>query len=366
MNTGLESVVQRMQVIRSTFREVQDLFSGLDEGTELVSKLQSYPLIFRSIAYEAASMQIALKEIKNGLALNKWQAFVNTIGAKHITQCYIGLGWALAQEQLTPSDFLSISGSGIENKSYDGYGYYEGMFRRRRSVLSQQLPDFLDESTAPSYYRGLGRSLWYSSNADIEQIARIISGFPDVVKSSLWTGLGTAIAYVGGCNTDNLKQILSIAGDYAAALKNGAQAAAISRDLAETDLSEAVAVISVFDEQKGKALEVAKSFLGKETAVIFDRPLGSVHPEFGFVYALNYGYVPGTEAADGEEIDAYLIGAGEPLQQATATCVAIIHRFNEGDDKLVLAPAGNKLTKEEIRQATAFQEQWFESIIITL
>ena len=47
--------------------------------------------------------------------------------------------------------------------------------------------------------------------------------------------------------------------------------------------------------------------------VIVDRPMGSRHPEHGFIYPVNYGYVPGTFAEDGEEIDAYVLGEFEPL-----------------------------------------------------
>ena len=37
-------------------------------------------------------------------------------------------------------------------------------------------------------------------------------------------------------------------------------------------------------------------WLGKRIRVVMDRPLGTKHPEWGFVYELNYGYVPNTLA----------------------------------------------------------------------
>jgi inorganic pyrophosphatase len=42
--------------------------------------------------------------------------------------------------------------------------------------------------------------------------------------------------------------------------------------------------------------------------VIVDRPLVSRHPEHGFIYPVNYGYIPGTLTGDGEEIDTYILG----------------------------------------------------------
>lgn len=111
-------------------------------------------------------------------------------------------------------------------------------------------------------------------------------------------------------------------------------------------------------------LELAKTFLGKKVKVIFDRPLGSKHPKHGFVYELNYGYIPNTISGDGEELDVYYIGSDESLLEVEGTVVAIIHRENDDDDKLIVVKEGNSISDEEIKQKTHFQEQFFKSIII--
>ena len=107
-----------------------------------------------------------------------------------------------------------------------------------------------------------------------------------------------------------------------------------------------------------------KKYLGTEVVVVMDRQLGSKHPKHGFVYECNYGYLPDTIAADGEEIDAYVLGVTEPLEKFTGICIAIIHRTNDVEDKLVVVPKGISLTDEEIRTQTHFQEQWVESSIV--
>lgn len=108
----------------------------------------------------------------------------------------------------------------------------------------------------------------------------------------------------------------------------------------------------------------AKTYLGKEVTVTIDRPLGSKHPKYGFVYELNYGFVPETIAPDGEELDAYVIGPTEPVESFSGTCVAIIHRTDDDDDKLiVVAPEHVGITDDEIRAAPRFQEQFFTSEI---
>ncbi len=109
----------------------------------------------------------------------------------------------------------------------------------------------------------------------------------------------------------------------------------------------------------------ATRFIGETVEVTIDRPLGSKHPKHGFVYEVNYGFVPNTEAPDGEGIDAYVLGMEIPLLTFTGRCIAVIHRTNDADDKLILVPdsIGN-LSDDDIRRATHFQEQFFESEII--
>ena len=85
-----------------------------------------------------------------------------------------------------------------------------------------------------------------------------------------------------------------------------------------------------------------------------DRPLGSTHPRWGFVYEVNYGYVSGTLAPDGEALDAYFLGVDEPLSRARGVGVAVIHRRNDNDDKLVVVPAGVTVSDGEIRRQVWF------------
>jgi inorganic pyrophosphatase len=108
----------------------------------------------------------------------------------------------------------------------------------------------------------------------------------------------------------------------------------------------------------------AKDFLGKEVGVIMDGPLGSKHPKHGFTYEVNYGYIPGTKAPDGEEIDVYFLGIGKPIKKAKGICIAIIHRTDDNDDKLVVVPKGKDFSNEEIEKLVKFQEKWFKHEII--
>lgn len=107
------------------------------------------------------------------------------------------------------------------------------------------------------------------------------------------------------------------------------------------------------------------NYLGKKINVVIDRPLGSKHPELGFIYSINYGYIPNTVSGDGEEIDAYVIGEFELLQTFNGYVVAIIHRLNDNEDKLVVCKERDKYSVEQIKALTEFQEKFFQSEIIT-
>ena len=96
--------------------------------------------------------------------------------------------------------------------------------------------------------------------------------------------------------------------------------------------------------------------------VTVDRPLGSRHPKYpDMVYPLNYGYIEGIIAGDGEEQDAYILGIDAPLDVFEGEVIAVIRRKNDAEDKWVVAKKGKKFTKEEIIAATLFQEQYFDS-----
>ena len=103
------------------------------------------------------------------------------------------------------------------------------------------------------------------------------------------------------------------------------------------------------------------AYLGQTIRVKIDRPLGSRHPQHGFFYPVNYGFIPGVMAPDGEELDAYVLGVFEPLEEFEGRCIAVIHRLDDDDDKLVLAPLGKDYSAQQILALTEFQERFFQA-----
>ena len=107
-----------------------------------------------------------------------------------------------------------------------------------------------------------------------------------------------------------------------------------------------------------------KDYLGKNIEAKIDRELGSKHPKHGFIYPVNYGYIPNTISGDGEEIDCYILGVFEPIKEFKGKCIAIIHRTNDNDDKLIIVPEDKEYSDDAIEALIEFQEQYFEHIII--
>ncbi len=116
--------------------------------------------------------------------------------------------------------------------------------------------------------------------------------------------------------------------------------------------------------RKSKSLELAGPFLGKEVEVIIDRSVGTKHPKYDFIYPVNYGYISGIKAPDGSDLDAYYLGIDFPINRKKGEVIAIIHRTDDDDDKLVVVPSGTKMTDKEIEESVAFQEKWFDHEIL--
>ena len=113
-------------------------------------------------------------------------------------------------------------------------------------------------------------------------------------------------------------------------------------------------------------MECAEGYMiGNIVTVKVDRPMGSYHPKHKDIYyPINYGYIEGMIAPDGEEQDAYLLGLDEPVQEYTGIIIAIIHRYDDVEEKWVVVPRNMSYTKEEIKKQVEFQEKYFKSKII--
>lgn len=105
-------------------------------------------------------------------------------------------------------------------------------------------------------------------------------------------------------------------------------------------------------------------FDSKRVTVKIDRPMGSFHPEHkDLFYPINYGYIEGLFAGDGEEQDAYILGIDEPVAEFSGKVIAVVHRTDDVEDKWIVVPDGVTFTVDEIEKSVDFQEKYFSHII---
>ncbi len=107
-----------------------------------------------------------------------------------------------------------------------------------------------------------------------------------------------------------------------------------------------------------------KNIIGKTFTVTIDRQMGTSHPKYPQnIYPINYGYVEGIKAPDGDFQDVYVLGVGTPLETFVGEIIAIVTRDNDIEEKWVAAPRGMKFSKEEISEKIHFMEQFHQSHI---
>ncbi|HJB33008.1 MAG TPA: inorganic pyrophosphatase [Candidatus Blautia merdipullorum] len=105
--------------------------------------------------------------------------------------------------------------------------------------------------------------------------------------------------------------------------------------------------------------------LGKEVKVTVDRPKGSFHPKHrNLYYPINYGYIEGIIAPDGEEQDVYILGVDHPVEEFRGRIIGIVYRQDDIEEKWVAAPEAMSFTREQIWEQIKFQEQYFQSELI--
>ena len=124
---------------------------------------------------------------------------------------------------------------------------------------------------------------------------------------------------------------------------------------------------SFIDDDKSQFVEeeAVRTIIGKTVRGIIDRPIGSRHPQFSdMVYPINYGYIEGVIAGDGEEQDAYVFGIDKPIDTFEGKVIAVYHRLNDVEDKWIVSLDGSDYSDDEILQSIHFQEQYYEGELI--
>lgn len=223
-------VATNMEYIQKVFLGVQVYMQKHHELEDVIPFLESEPPEFRSVAYEAASMEIGLPDLASGKELNNWKKFYLASAQAHTFHMDIGLGWAFAKTGISPTPFLKFLQPAKSWMVFDGIGYYYGLFKGRRTVRNQLVPEDVIGEDLHGFDQGLGRRLWYISKGEVSVLTELIQPFHTSRQGDLWRGVGIACSYVGGSDKWRLEQLLNSSTAFKDQLCTGVTLAAISRN----------------------------------------------------------------------------------------------------------------------------------------
>jgi len=201
---------------------------------ELIAELNKFEPRYRSVAFEGASMGVALRN-----SMDTWKQYAKA-AEKHGTQVHIGLGWAIAQPPKSPKGGLDLASTlseiepALQVKVLDGFGYWNGLFQRRATIRTQQIPENITPEFQAGFDQGVGRAIWYVAKGEIAKLVNIINHFSEERRANLWQGIGVASTYVGGCSDELIAELKSASGEFELNFEMGIEAAEESMRLASS------------------------------------------------------------------------------------------------------------------------------------
>jgi hypothetical protein len=227
--TGEELARQRLEQIGITF--LSGYHAALEETgfVTLARRLASVEKDLQGFAFEGAAMALALLDCFTPWRKDRWRTFTEGLAKPHIYMMHVGLGWALARLRRSVTPYLVQLDPLLGWLVVDGYGFHEGYFKWPRYVEQRAIPSHLDGYQRRVFDQGLGRSLWFVKCADVVAVASAIDNFPSERHDDLWSGLGLACAYAGGCGRTAIKSLRAAAHEHEPALAQGVAFAAKTR-----------------------------------------------------------------------------------------------------------------------------------------
>jgi hypothetical protein len=229
-----EAIANRIELIVLTFQVGRKIGEEIRDPNEMIQQLGMVDKEFRSMAFEGASMAIAIKSIEQQEELKSWLMFLEA-NPYYATQITIGMGWAIGEKNLNPDSILKNLNPMAQARALDGFGYYMGLFRRRVSIRTQQIPEGIPDNLQLAFDQGVGRSLWYISKGDLEMLERMMDSFPAYRQKHMWRGIGVACPVVGGCHSQHLNALRLLSGDFKNQIATGCALAARSSVTAGVD-----------------------------------------------------------------------------------------------------------------------------------
>jgi enediyne biosynthesis protein E2 len=231
----------------------QSVICGFEWGIEhrrlwdVERRLETVAPELRGFAYEGAAMAYTARDAMAGgrgrKQSSKARELLAGTGAPHIFLTYIGIGFAMARlPRVLWRDVLpDLSGSPYHPTmswlAVDGYGFDRAYFDTRAVVDEQRVLKPYPWTGASDYFpravdQGIGRALWFINGALPDLVTRAVGTFAEHRRADLWSGVGLAATFAGGCSADGLARVRAAAGEYGDEVALGSVFAAKARTYA--------------------------------------------------------------------------------------------------------------------------------------
>ena len=229
---GEDKARLRLEQIGITF--LSGYHAALEETgfVPLARRLATVDSELRGFAFEGAAMGLALIDCFTPWRKDRWRTFTEGVAEHHVYMVHVGLGWALARLRRSVTPYLAQLDPLLGWLVVDGYGFHEGYFGWPRYIERREIHTRLDGYERRVFDQGLGRSLWFVKGADVAAVANAINTFPSVRRDDLWSGVGLACAYAGGCGRVAIEWLGGAANSHLLAFAQGVAFAAKTRQRA--------------------------------------------------------------------------------------------------------------------------------------
>lgn len=226
---GRDDARHRLEQIGVTF--LSGYHAALEETglAPLARRLAAVDTDLRGFAFEGSAMGLALLDCFTPWRKDRWRTFTEGLAESHIYMMHVGLGWALARLRRSVTPYLSRLDPLLGWLAVDGYGFHEGYFSWPRYVEQRAIPASLNGYERRVFDQGLGRSIWFVKGAEVAVVASAINSFPAARREDLWSGVGLACAYAGGCERAALMSLRVAANTHLPSLAQGVAFAAKTR-----------------------------------------------------------------------------------------------------------------------------------------
>ena len=261
---------QRLEQIGITF--LSGYHAALEESgfMSLAHRLATVETDLRGFAFEGAAMGLSLLDCFTPWRKDRWRTFTERLAQAHIYMMHVGLGWALARLRRSVTSYLPRLDPLLGWLVVDGYGFHEGYFHWPRYIERLAIPGRLQGYEQSVFDQGLGRSIWFVKGADVAAVANAINAFPSARRDDLWSGVGLACAYAGGCKPAAVESLRVAAVAHSAALAQGVAFAAKTRRRAAN-----------LNSHTETTCRLICGHSAEETAAITDAALEDLHEEDG-------------------------------------------------------------------------------------